>query len=293
MERLETIAEVRRALAPLRRQGDRIGLVPTMGALHEGHLSLIDRCRERSDVVVASVFVNPTQFGPDDDFEQYPRDLDDDQRRLAERGVDWLFAPSAEEMYPDCPRVGFEIGELTDHLCGPRRPGHFEGVLLVVSKLLHIVRPDVAVFGQKDLQQLIVIRRMAHDLNDPVEIVAGPIVREADGLAMSSRNQYLTPAQRAQATALCEALQQAHQRIAAGERSAAALIDQMHSRISAEPDVEAEYVEIVELERLQPVEALDGRIAIAVAAHVGATRLIDNLVLEIKDDTVRTIDTLA
>ncbi len=293
MERADTIEAVRHALVPARREGQRIGLVPTMGALHEGHLSLLDRCRERSDHVVASVFVNPTQFGPDEDYERYPRDLEADQRRLNERGADVLFAPSTDEMYRGRSLVGFRIEELIDHLCGPRRPGHFEGVLLVVSKLFHIVQPDVAVFGQKDLQQLVVIKRMVRDLNVPTDVVAGPIVRDADGLAMSSRNRYLSAAQREQATVLHQALDDAKARIEGGERSAATIIDDMRAQIDDQPETAIDYVEIVDVERLQPVRTLDGRVAIALAVYVGPARLIDNLVLEIHDDAVRAVDAIA
>ena len=292
MERVDTIADVRRRLESERRRNHRIGFVPTMGALHEGHLSLVDRCREQSDTVVASVFVNPTQFSPHEDFQAYPRDLDHDQRRLAERGVDVLFAPSTDEMYPERSLVGFQIEGLTDHLCGPRRPGHFEGVLLVVSKLFHIVRPDVAVFGQKDLQQLIVIRRMVRDLDLPIEILAGPIVREADGLALSSRNEYLSPDQREQATVLHRALRNACGRIERGERSSSSVVDAMEAQITEMPDAAIDYVEIVDLQRLQPVDRIDGQIALALAVHIGTTRLIDNLVLEVRDDAVREIDAI-
>ena len=292
MERADTIADVRRRWESERRRNHRIGFVPTMGALHEGHLSLVDRCREQSDTVVASVFVNPTQFSPHEDFQAYPRDLDHDQRRLAERGVDVLFAPSTDEMYPERSLVGFQIEGLTDHLCGPRRPGHFEGVLLVVSKLFHIVRPDVAVFGQKDLQQLIVIRRMVRDLDLPIEILAGPIVREADGLALSSRNEYLSPDQREQATVLHRALRNACGRIERGERSSSSVVDAMEAQITEMPDAAIDYVEIVDLQRLQPVDRIDGQIALALAVHIGTTRLIDNLVLEVRDDAVREIDAI-
>lgn len=292
MERVERIADVRQALEPARRQDQRIGFVPTMGALHEGHLRLADRCREHADTVVASVFVNPTQFGPDEDFQFYPRDLDADQRRLAERGVDLLFAPSTDEMYPERSLVSFQIAELTDHLCGPRRPGHFEGVLLVVSKLFHIVQPDIAVFGQKDLQQLVVIKRMVRDLNLSIEVLAGPIVREADGLAMSSRNQYLSPDQREQAIVLHRALRNARGRIERGERSPSAVIEAMEDEITAMPDAAIDYAEIVDVERLQPVSTLEGRVAIALAVYVGEARLIDNLVLEVDDDAVRAIDAI-
>ncbi len=289
MELVHTIPEVRRRVAAARQKGKRVGFVPTMGYLHEGHLRLIDRCRERADYCVVSVFVNPTQFGPGEDYERYPRDLERDRRLLKERGVDLVFAPDVAEMYPEEPFIRFQIEKLADHLCGPRRPGHFSGVLLVVAKLFHIVQPDVAVFGQKDLQQLLLIRRMVRDLNFPLEIVAGPTVREPDGLAMSSRNAYLSPEERRQATVLYRSLQRAKELVQEGERSARNVREAMRAMIESTPGARIDYIEIVDLEELQPVERLEGRVAIALAVHVGPARLIDNLVLEIRGDDVREI----
>ncbi len=292
MEVVRTISDVRQRVSAARREGKRVGFVPTMGYLHEGHLSLVDLCRERAEYCVVSIFVNPTQFGPGEDYERYPRDPERDRRLLEERGVDLVFAPEVGEMYPEEPLVRFRIEKLADHLCGPRRTGHFPGVLLVVAKLFHIVQPDVAVFGQKDFQQLLIIRRMVRDLNFPVEIVAGPTVREPDGLAMSSRNAYLSPEERARATVLYRSLQRAKALIEGGERSARSVIGAMRAMIEGTPGVHIDYIEIVDLEELRPVERLEGRVAIALAVYVGPARLIDNLVLEIRGDDVREIPAL-
>lgn len=284
-----TIEEARKAISSARSQGCKIGFVPTMGYLHEGHLSLVDLCKQHADYSVVSLFVNPTQFGPHEDYERYPRDFERDLKLLRERGVDLLFAPSVDEMYPEEPLIRFEIGKLADHLCGMKRPGHFPGVLLVVAKLFCIIRPDVAVFGQKDLQQLIIIKRLVKDLNFPIKIVAGPTVREADGLAMSSRNAYLSAGQRREATALYRALQHAKGLIEAGERSSQRVIEAMTRLISQAKSARIDYIEIVDLESLEPMERLEGRLAIALAVYVGPARLIDNLVLEIRDGEVREI----
>jgi len=292
VEVARTIPEAREAIAEARQRGQRVGFVPTMGYLHEGHLSLIDLCRERAEYTVVSVFVNPTQFGPGEDFERYPRDFERDRSLLEARGVDLLFAPDAEEIYPEEPLVRFQIEQLADHLCGPRRPGHFSGVLLVVAKLFNIIRPDVAVFGRKDLQQLVIIKRMVRDLNFPIEIVAGPTVREPDGLAMSSRNGYLSPEDRERASVLYRALQRVKGLIAEGERSARRVIHTMTEMISRTEGARIDYIEIVELERLQPIERLAGRFAIALAVYIGQARLIDNIVLEIRNGEVREIPTL-
>ena len=284
-----TIAEAREAVRQAKQAGKRVGFVPTMGYLHEGHLSLIDLCRKHADYIAVSIFVNPTQFGPGEDYERYPRDFERDRKLLEARGVDLLFAPSVEEMYPESPLIRFQIEQLADHLCGPKRPGHFPGVLLVVAKLFNVIQPDVAVFGQKDLQQLVIIKRLVRDLDFPVEIVAGPTVREPDGLAMSSRNEYLSPKERQNATVLYRALQQAKALIEEGERSAVAIIEAMREMIAQVEGARIDYIEIVELERLQPIERLEGRFAIALAVFIGPARLIDNLVLEVQDGQVREI----
>ncbi len=294
-ERLQivrTIHEVHEAIAMARRAGQRIGFIPTMGYLHEGHASLIDLCKKHADYLVVSVFVNPTQFGPQEDFTRYPRDLVRDRTLIKAHGAHLLFAPSVEEIYPEDSCIRFAILDLADHLCGPKRPGHFQGVLLVVSKLFHIVQPDVAVFGQKDLQQLVIIQHLVRDLNFPIQIVAGPTVREPDGLAMSSRNSYLSPKEREASTVLYRALQQGKGLIEAGERRASAVTKALTNTISQVPFSRLDYIEIVEVERLQPIEEIEGRIAIALAVYIGQTRLIDNIVLEVRDGKVREIPSL-
>lgn len=262
-----------------RAAGRRIGLVPTMGFLHEGHLRLVDRARERADAVVVSVFVNPIQFGPGEDYAGYPRDPTRDRATLAARGVDCLFGPDASAMYPELPAVRVEPGALADTLCGPRRPGHFAGVLTVVAKLFHLVEPDVAVFGRKDAQQAIVIRRMVADLSFATEIDVAPTVREPDGLAMSSRNTYLTPAERQAAPAIARALDAAHQAFRQGTRDAPALLGVVRETVGREPAIQLEYAEAVDPACLRPVTIADRETIVAVAARVGSARLIDNIVL--------------
>lgn len=258
----------------------RIALVPTMGYLHEGHLALIDRAHERADSVVVSVFVNPLQFGPGEDLDRYPRDLERDAALIAEHGADLLFAPSAEAIYPAGePAVLVSPGHLADRLCGAFRPGHFQGVLTVVLKLFNIVRPDIAVFGQKDYQQALLIRRMVTDLDLPIEIDVVPTVREQDGLARSSRNLYLGPAERARAAALYRGLGEAEAAYRAGQRDGARLSDRVRAVVEAEPGVRVQYVELVHPDTLAPVEEAAPGSVLAIAAFVGATRLIDNLIL--------------
>jgi pantoate--beta-alanine ligase len=274
---VRTKAEVREWVAARRAAGKTVGLVPTMGYLHEGHLSLVDRARETADVVAMSIFVNPLQFGPGEDLDRYPRDLDRDLSLAASRGVDLVFAPPAQEMYPQGePRVSIlpdeEIGGRLD---GGARPGHFRGVLTVVAKLFGIFTPDVAVFGQKDLQQAVLIRRMVADLDLPLRVEVAPIVREPDGLAMSSRNVYLSPYERQAALALSRSLQRARDAYAAGERDAAKLRELLWSGISV-PGVEPEYAEVVDPRTLGRVERAADGVFCAVAARVGRTRLIDN-----------------
>ncbi len=280
MQVVRTKAEVRAAVAAAREAGRDVSLVPTMGYLHEGHLSLVDRARERSGWVAMSVFVNPLQFGPTEDLDRYPRDLERDLRLAESRGVDLVFAPSVGEMYPDGePRVTVSADpSLEDRLCGASRPGHFRGVLTVVAKLFGIFSPDVAVFGQKDLQQALLIRRMVADLDFPVEVDVAPIVREPDGLAMSSRNVYLSPEERSRALALSRAVEACRSLFAAGEESGAALRDALWSTLAV-PGVEAEYAEVVDPATLRPVERAFAGAACAVAARVGKTRLIDNGIL--------------
>ncbi len=262
-----------------RAAGHTVGLVPTMGYFHEGHLRLIDRARERTDTVVASVFVNPLQFGPSEDFGRYPRDLGRDRAAALTRGTDCLFVPTESAMYPTPSVVRVVPGPLGDRLCGPRRPGHFEGVLTIVMKLFHIVEPDVAVFGRKDVQQAIVIRRMATDLNIPTEIDVAPTVREADGLAMSSRNAYLSPEERQAALVLPRGLDAAHEAFESGIRNAGKLIDAALQVIRSQPQIELEYIEAVDPISLAPITTATAQAILALAVHLGNTRLIDNIIL--------------
>lgn len=273
------IKQVRHTSRTARREGKRIGLVPTMGALHEGHLSLVRTAKNRGDVVVVSIFVNPTQFGPNEDFSKYPRTLERDCELLEKEGVDLVFTPSVNEMYPDGAVTYVTVEGMSDRLCGKSRPGHFRGVTTVVSKLFNIVEPDLAFFGQKDAAQAAVIKRMVRDLNMPVEIVVCPIIREPGGLAMSSRNAYLDGRQRKSALVLSRSLEAVKQAFNQGERNPAALADAGKAILSEEPSVRLDYFEIVNPETLEPVKQLNGEVLVAIAAYVGTTRLIDNLVL--------------
>jgi pantoate--beta-alanine ligase len=280
MDEVYDEAGLRARLGEARAAGRRIGLVPTMGFLHEGHLTLVDEIRRRADVSVLSVFVNPLQFGPAEDFEQYPRDLARDRMLAAARGVDLLFVPSAEAMYPAGAMTRVVPGPAGGRWEGEVRPGHFAGVLTVVAKLFHLVEPAVACFGQKDIQQLTLIRQMARDLNFPVEIVMVPTVREPDGLALSSRNVYLAPAERERARSLNRGLLSAAAAWRAGVASGRALEARIAREIDAVPGVSADYITAIDPEHLERVDqAVPGTI-LAVAARVGGTRLIDNLILE-------------
>ena len=274
-----TIEECRGAIAPLR-PGRRVALVPTMGALHEGHLSLVDLARERADVLVVSVFVNPAQFGPHEDFDRYPRDLERDVRLLAGRGASIVFAPDTRTMYPEPLMTTVTMRGITDDLEGAHRPGHFDGVLTIVAKLFHVVQPDVAVFGQKDAQQAAAIRRMVADLDFPIEVVVSPTVREPDGLALSSRNAFLSAADRREALALHAALDRADSLAREGVDDADRLLEAMREELSRHPALVVDYVAIVERDSFRPVRRLSGPAVAAVAARVGDTRLIDNVVLE-------------
>jgi pantoate--beta-alanine ligase len=265
----------------IRREQDRtVGLVPTMGALHEGHLSLVREARRMCDVIVVSVFVNPTQFGPGEDFEHYPRDLTKDTALLTDYNVDYIFAPTVEEIYPKGFSTYVNVEGLSEQLEGVSRPGHFRGVATVVTILLNTVRPDFAFFGQKDAQQAVVIRRLVKDLAFDTEIVVLPIVREDSGLAISSRNLYLTPDEQGSAAVLHRALIEAKNAFKDGERSAGRIADVVRSTISTEPRARLDYVSITDTETLEPVERIDERpTLIAVAAYIGKTRLIDNTIL--------------
>jgi pantoate--beta-alanine ligase len=275
---LAGIADMRAWSRAARAAGRRLGFVPTMGALHEGHLQLVDRARMAADTIVMSVFVNPLQFAPGEDLDRYPRDLPRDRALAARRGVDCLFVPTASAMYDPHASVRVTPGALADHLCGPHRPGHFVGVLTVVAKLFHIVEPDVAVFGRKDIQQARLIARMAADLGFAVDVVVAPTAREPDGLARSSRNTYLTPAERRQAASIPAGLRDAHARFLAGERDAAALTGGLQQTLRA-AGLAVEYVELVDADRLQPLATATADAVLALAARAGRTRLIDNIVL--------------
>jgi len=276
---LTSVSEMRAWSRAQRRAGRRIGCVPTMGYLHEGHLRLVDRARRAADVVAMSVFVNPLQFGPQEDLARYPRDLARDRAGAAGRGVDCLFVPSVDAMYPVPARVTVDPGTLADHLCGPHRPGHFRGVLTVVAKLLHVIEPDVAVFGRKDAQQAQMIRRMVADLDFAVEIDVAPTVRERDGLALSSRNVYLSPAERRAAAAIPQALAAGHEAFRAGARRAAEIVQAVAAVLARTTALAPEYVEAVDPDALAPMDPVDGGTLLAVAARAGATRLIDNVIL--------------
>lgn len=266
------------AIAP-ERQGRRIVLVPTMGYLHEGHASLLREGRSHGDVLVLSIFVNPIQFGKNEDLDRYPRDLERDCQLAEQCGVDIVFIPSVSEMYPDGFQTSVSVRDIAQPLCGASRPGHFDGVATVVAKLFNIVRPDTALFGNKDFQQLAVIRRMAADLNLPVDIIGMPIVREADGLAMSSRNAYLSAAERQSALCLYRAVRRVRELFAAGERSTAVLQREACTVIGQEPVAEIDYVELRDGLLLQEQESADSHTVLAMAVKIGKTRLIDNTVL--------------
>src|SRR5258708_2093290 len=275
-----TIAEARAACRDAGAGRKRLGLVPTMGALHEGHLSLVRAAKAQCDVVAVSIFVNPAQFGPTEDLSKYPRQFDRDCQLLEKEGVEILFAPSADEIYPDGAVAWVLVEGLSKKLDGRSRPGHFRGVTTIVAKLFHIIEPGAAFFGQKDAAQLAVIRRMVEDLNFPVEIVACPIVREYDGLAMSSRNTYLNRDERGRALVLRRSLEQVQRELQGGERIAAKLISAAKEVFAREPQVALDYFEIVDPNTLDSVECISQKTLVAVAAYVGSTRLIDNTVLE-------------
>ncbi|MGH9509590.1 MAG: pantoate--beta-alanine ligase [Terriglobales bacterium] len=278
MQILLTTSEMRAACRAAKTHG-RLGLVPTMGALHEGHLSLVRVARAQCQTVSVSIFVNPTQFGPNEDLAKYPRTFERDCELLEREGVDLLFAPSVQEMYPAGAATWVTVEGLSQKLCGRSRPAHFRGVTTVVSKLFHIVEPDLAFFGQKDAAQCTILRKMVRDLDLPVELVIGPIVREPGGLAMSSRNSYLNPEQRRSATVLHRALSRVAELAGKGERRASKLIDAAQRIFLEEPDVRLDYVEIVDNDTLDLVEDISRGALVAVAAYVGSTRLIDNLLL--------------
>ncbi|HET9165964.1 MAG TPA: pantoate--beta-alanine ligase [Candidatus Angelobacter sp.] len=276
---LTSAAEVSAVSKEAHRAGKRVGFIPTMGALHEGHLSLVRTARAQSDVVVASVFVNPTQFGPKEDFTKYPRNVEQDSAMLAAEKTDYLFLPPVEEMYPPGATTWVTVQGLSDKLDGRSRPGHFNGVTTVVANLFNIVQPDLAFFGQKDAAQIAIVKKMVRDLNFDVRIVVCPIIREADGLAMSSRNAYLNPEQRKQALVLYRALMRMQMLVDRGETKAETLLAAGKQVIAEEPLVKLDYLEIVNPETLEQTEEIGQSALIAVAAIAGSTRLIDNIVV--------------
>lgn len=279
MEIIGSVSEMQKLADQLRQKGVTIGLVPTMGYLHEGHLSLIREAKTNSDIVVVSVFVNPTQFGPGEDFKDYPRDFDRDAKLAESAGCDIIFHPDVQDMYPENHKTHVQVEQITGVLCGASRPTHFRGVTTIVAKLFNIVKPHLAVFGQKDAQQVIVIKRMVEDLNFDLKIVVAPIMREPDGLAMSSRNIYFTPGQRKQAVVLYESLMHAKKIIEQGERNGEHVKKQIRSMIEQQPDAKIDYIEIVDTSNLNPVKHLQGEILIALAVKIGKPRLIDNVIV--------------
>lgn len=279
MKLVRTVEEMRALSRGAKSSGARLGLVPTMGALHAGHLSLVQAARSRSDKVAASIFVNPTQFGPNEDFAKYPRDLEKDCAVLESEGVDFVFAPPVEEMYPPGAVTWVTVEGLSERLCGKSRPGHFRGVTTVVAKLFNAVEPDLAFFGQKDAAQAAIIRRMVRDLKIAVEIHVCPIVRESDGLALSSRNSYLSAEERRTALVLYRSLSNARKLFDGGERDAAKLIAAANVEFSYEPGAKLDYFEVVDPDTLEPESAITKEVLAAVAALVGRTRLIDNILL--------------
>lgn len=288
MSPLTTVDELRDACRKARRARLRVGLVPTLGALHDGHRSLLRAARGACDLLVLTVFVNPLQFGPSEDLAAYPRDLDADRAVAAAEGVDVVFAPTVEEMYPAGTCTTVHVADLTDGLCGAARPGHFDGVATVLTKLFSVVGPSVAFFGRKDFQQLAVVRRLVTDLNLPVEVVGCPLVRDRDGLALSSRNSRLSAADRAAAAAIPAGLRAAAAAVDAGERSAAAVEAEVRRVLATAPELRPDYVSVVDAARLRPVERIDGEVALLVAVSVGATRLIDNVLFRVTTGGVET-----
>ncbi len=275
-----TVKEVREQVKAWKKEGFTVGFVPTMGYLHEGHLSLMEAARKDNDKVVVSIFVNPMQFGPTEDLDKYPRDLERDSKLCESVGVDLIFHPEPSEMYHDDFSSFVDMNTLTDNLCGKTRPIHFRGVCTVVSKLFHIVTPDKAYFGQKDAQQLAVIKHMVADMNEDIDIVGCPIIREEDGLAKSSRNTYLNEEQRQAALILSKAIFAGKDMVLNGEKNAKAIIETMTKMIESEPLAKIDYVQVVDFRTLKDVELIDGPILTAIAVNIGSVRLIDNFIIE-------------
>ena len=284
MKIITTISQMQEHSDRLRNHGDRIGFVPTMGFLHEGHLSLMRQAREENHILVVSIFVNPTQFGPGEDYDSYPRDLEMDASLCREAGCNLIFTPDADEMYPQGNVTTVSVPDLTETLCGASRPGHFDGVTTVVSKLFNIVRPHKAYFGLKDFQQYRVISRMVQDLNMNIHIIGLPTVREEDGLAMSSRNAYLYNDERSGALTLSRSLDAAREMVSKGIRDPRVIEEKMTGLIESEPTTRIDYVSVVDADNLTPLSTLEDRALLALAVFVGDTRLIDNAVLEINED---------
>jgi len=282
MRVIRSIQEMYKLSESARKEGKIIGFVPTMGYLHEGHLSLIRIARKRCDLLVVSIFVNPTQFGPNEDLNSYPRDFERDSKLCEKEGVDVIFAPTAEEMYPDGYSTWVEVkGPVTEVLCGAFRPGHFRGVTTVVAKLFNIVQPHFAVFGQKDAQQLVVIKKMTRELNFPVEIVAAPTVREKDGLAMSSRNEYLNEKERKVAPKIYQSLILAKNMLLRGERDTEKIKNEMRKFLESAKLIKVQYIDIVDADTLEPLKNARGRVMVALAAFLGRARLIDNIIVDL------------
>jgi len=285
MRVIRSIQEMYKLSESARKEGKIIGFVPTMGYLHEGHLSLIRIARKRCDLLVVSIFVNPTQFGPNEDLNSYPRDFERDSKLCEKEGVDVIFAPSAEEMYPDGYSTWVEVkGPVTEVLCGAFRPGHFRGVTTVVAKLFNIVQPHFAVFGQKDAQQLVVIKKMTRELNFPVEIVAAPTVREKDGLAMSSRNEYLNEKERKVAPKIYQSLILAKNMLLRGERDTEKIKNEMRKFLESAKLIKVQYIDIVDADTLEPLKNARGRVMVALAAFLGKARLIDNIIVDLNKE---------
>ena len=286
MRVIRNIIDMQRMARNLKKSGKSVGFVPTMGALHAGHLSLISRARKENDIVITSIFVNPTQFGPNEDFKRYPRNLKADAFLCKKEGVDIIFYPPAEQIYPKGYRTYIHVEKLCDVLCGKFRPGHFQGVATIVTKLFNIVQPDIAYFGQKDAQQAIIIQQMTRDLNMPVRIRVMPIIRERDGLALSSRNNYLTAEQREDAVVLSEALRKAKTMIKPGVIDSAEIIRAMRKIIQNRETAQIQYIEIVDLDELKPVKKIQDTVLVALAVWFGKTRLIDNILAKAKKKKV-------
>lgn len=289
MKVVDSISRMSTLVKILKKEGKSVGFVPTMGYLHEGHLSLVRTAKKHTDIVMMSIFVNPIQFGPGEDIDKYPRDFKHDEQMAQSAGVDVLFYPLAKDMYPAGYSTYVNVESLTENLCGRSRPGHFKGVATVVAKLFGIVKPDIAYFGQKDAQQAIIIKKMVEDLNMGVEIKVLPTMREADGLAMSSRNTYLSSSEREDAAVLHQSLEKAEYLIKKGERDVKKVIKAIESSIKEKPSTKIDYISIVDAKNLKDVDVITGEVLIALAVFVGKTRLIDNIILKLdsKDATVK------